>query len=174
MKEAEYLILPPDHLGDAPDGYIALPSPTYQSYALLRSNYRSAADVDIADAVAYGKRVRVYPLSAADDPPPTTFIDAIDVLFDATIPYDARFFDALNSIVQTEPWLIRDKSMIDAAEDDRHRKGKTVRPERQDATDLHSRCARGIHVAAEQVGRRRISRRPISTAAIGMCPPPAR
>ena len=109
----KYLILPPDHSGDVPDGYIEAPSPTYQSFALLRSNYRSAADADIADAVAYGKRVRVYPLSAAADPPETTFVDANGILFDATIPYDARFFDALNAVVQIEPWLVRDKAMID-------------------------------------------------------------
>src|ERR1700754_2036184 len=101
----KFLVLPPDHDGDIPDGYLVSPSPTYQSYALLRSNYRSAADADIADAVAYGKRVRVYPLSMAEDPPETTFIDAIDVLFDANITYDVRLFDALNSVVQTEPWL---------------------------------------------------------------------
>jgi hypothetical protein len=109
----KYLILPPDHEGAVPDGYIAMPSPSYQAFAVLRSNYRSSDDGGIADAVTYGKRVRVYPLSAADDPPETVFIDAIDVLFDATIPYDARFFDALNSVVQAEPWLVRDKAMID-------------------------------------------------------------
>jgi hypothetical protein len=110
---AKYLILPPGHDGEIPDGYLVAPSPTYQSYALLRSNYRSASDADIADAVAYGKCVQVYPLSAEGNPPETTFIDAIDVLFDSTIPYDARFFDALNSIVQSEPWAVRDKAMID-------------------------------------------------------------
>jgi hypothetical protein len=29
--------------------------------------------------VAYGKRVKIYPLSQAKDPPATTFVDAIDV-----------------------------------------------------------------------------------------------
>jgi hypothetical protein len=109
-----YLVLPPDHPGELPDGYIPVRSPTYQSFALLRSNYCSADDAGIADAVAYAKHVRVYPLSEAADPPQTTFIDAIDVLFDATIPYDARYFDALNSIVQAEPWLARDRAMIDS------------------------------------------------------------
>lgn len=107
-----YLILPPEHNGGEPDGFIAAPSPTHQSYAILRSNYRSADDAGINAAVAHGKRVRVYPLSAAD-PPDTVFVDANDTLFDATIPYDARFFDALNAIVQSEPWLTRDKAMID-------------------------------------------------------------
>jgi hypothetical protein len=109
----KYLILPPHHDGGVPDGYLACPSSTYQSYALLRSNYRSSADADIANAVEYGKRVRVYPLSAAGHSHETTFLDAIDALFDSTIPYDARYFDALNIIVQAEPWLTRDKAMID-------------------------------------------------------------
>ena len=102
-----YLILPPDHDDDVPDGYLPCPSSTCQSFALLRSNYRSADDAGIANAVTYGKRVRVYPLSAAADPQDTIFVDANGVLFDSTIPYDARFFDALNSVVQAEPWLTR-------------------------------------------------------------------
>jgi hypothetical protein len=110
---AKYLVLPPDYEGGVRDGYIAARSRTHKSYALLRSNYRNADDDGIDGAVAHGKRVRVYPLSAAADPPETVFTDAIDTLFDATIPYDARFFDALNGIVQTEPWLVRDKAMID-------------------------------------------------------------
>jgi hypothetical protein len=124
----KYLILPPDHDGGVPDGYLPCPSSTYQSYALLRSNYRSAADADIAAAVAYGKRVRVYPLSAAGDAQESTFIDAIDTLFDATIPYDVRFFDALNGIVQTEAWLVRDKAMIDTLKTIGIEKGRPFAP----------------------------------------------
>ena len=39
----KYLILPPGYKDKPPEGYIVLPSPTYQSYALLRSNLRAAA-----------------------------------------------------------------------------------------------------------------------------------
>ena len=85
-KGGKYLILPPDYEANVPDGYIMLQSPTYQSYALLRSNLASGSDADIAKAVAYGKRVQVYPLSQAKSPPATTFVDAIDVVFDSTIP----------------------------------------------------------------------------------------
>ncbi|MGB9632337.1 MAG: DUF1214 domain-containing protein, partial [Chloroflexaceae bacterium] len=35
------------------------------------------------------------------------------VLYDATIPYDIRFFESLDCIVQYEPWLERDRIMID-------------------------------------------------------------
>lgn len=112
-KGGKYLILPPDYAGHVPDGYIALPASTFQSYALLRSILRTGNEADVANAVAYGKRVRLYPLAQADSPPETKYVDVADVTFDSTIPYDARFFESLNRVVQAEPWLPRDKVMID-------------------------------------------------------------
>jgi hypothetical protein len=67
----KYLILPPGYNDKVPESYIALPSTTYASYALLRSNVASGSDADVAKAVAYGKRVKVYPLSQAASPPAT-------------------------------------------------------------------------------------------------------
>jgi hypothetical protein len=108
-----YLVLPPDYQEKAPAGYIVLPLSTYQGYALLRSILRSGSDEDVAKAVAYGRRVKVYPLSQAQSPSSTQFVDASYVVYDATIPYDLRFFQSLNRVVQYEPWLARDKAMID-------------------------------------------------------------
>jgi hypothetical protein len=88
-----------------PAGYIPLPSDTYEGYALLRSIPRSGREADIAKAVAYGKRIKIYPLSPAATPPVTAFVDVVDVVYDATISYDLRFFESLNRIVQAEPWL---------------------------------------------------------------------
>lgn len=109
----KYLILPPGHPDRAPDGYIAMPSDTYQGFALLRSVLQGGSDADVAQAVAYAKRIQLYPLSQAASPPPTAFVDASQVLFDAAIPYDLRFFQALDQMVQSEPWLERDRVMID-------------------------------------------------------------
>jgi hypothetical protein len=53
-KGGKYLILPPDFKGDAPAGYMALPSMTYQGCALLRSIVKSSSDANVAKAVAYG------------------------------------------------------------------------------------------------------------------------
>jgi hypothetical protein len=106
-----------------------MPSETYQSYALLRSNLKSSSDADIAKAVAYGKRIKVYPLSQAARPPDTQFTDAIDVVFDATIPYDMRFFQSLDRMVQAEPWLQRDRAMIDPLKSIGIEKGKPFNPD---------------------------------------------
>jgi hypothetical protein len=128
-KGGKFLILPPDYKEKAPDGYLVLQSVTYQSYALLRSILKSGSDADVASAVAYGKHIKLYPLSQAANPPATTFIDAIDVVFDSTIPYDARYFESLNRIVQTEPWLARDKVMIDVLGTIGIEKGKPFNPD---------------------------------------------
>jgi hypothetical protein len=101
-KGGKYLFLPPGHTAKAPDGYIVLPSLTYKGYALLRSIRKSGSDEDLVKAVEYGKRIKIYPLSKADNPPPTTYVDAAGVLYDATIPYDIRFFESLNRGIQHE------------------------------------------------------------------------
>ena len=50
----------------------------------------------MAKSLAYGKRVKIYPLSQASAPSPTVFTDVKDVLFDSTIRYDDSFFEGLN------------------------------------------------------------------------------
>ena len=112
-KGGKYLILPPGSTFTASSDYIVLRSQTYEGYALLRSILKSGSDADIAQATTYGRRIRVYPLSQAYNPPPTKFVDAVDVVYDSTIPYDVRFFQSLDRVVQQEPWLTRDKAMID-------------------------------------------------------------
>jgi len=62
-KGGKYLILPPDHQATVPDGYIPMPSSTYAGYALLRSTLASKSDADVAKAVAYAKRIRLYPFA---------------------------------------------------------------------------------------------------------------
>jgi hypothetical protein len=128
-KGGRYLILPPGYTDDVPAGLIPMPSDTYEGYALLRSIPKSGSDSDVAKAVAYGKRIRLYPLSQASTSPPAIFVDAADVVYDSTITYDLRFFESLNRIVQAEPWLERDKAMIDQLKSIGIEKGKHFDPD---------------------------------------------
>jgi hypothetical protein len=128
-KGGKYLILPPGYKDKAPTGYIALLSATYAGFVILRSNLKSSSDADIAKAVAYGKQVKFYPLAQAAHPPATAFVDAIDVVFDSTIPYNLRFFQTLDRFVQREPWLERDRAMIDQLKTMGIEKGKPFNPD---------------------------------------------
>jgi len=115
---------------------------------LLRSILRSGSDADVAKAVDYAKRIKLYPLSQAANPPATTFVDAINSVYDSTIPYDLRFFQSLDRIVQTEPWLPRDKLMIDMLKSIGIEKGKPFSPDAKSQDTLNS-AAREAHALLE-------------------------
>jgi hypothetical protein len=141
-KGAKYLITPPGYNDKVPDGYIVLPSETYRGFVILRSNFKSRSDADIKSAVEHGKRVKIYPLGG--NPNSTVFVDAYDKPFDATIPYDASFFEYLDRFVQGEPWLSRDKVMIDSLKTIGIEKGKLFAPDEKTKSILHS-AAREAH-----------------------------
>jgi hypothetical protein len=123
------LMLPPGYKDQAPAGYEALQPNTWGSYALIRSNLKSHADADIVKSIAYAKQIKIYPLSQTSNPPATVFTDIKDVLFDSTIRYDESFFVNLDRMVQSEPWLGRDRAMIDQLRTIGIEKGKPFAPD---------------------------------------------
>jgi hypothetical protein len=145
----KYLILPPGYKGEVPAGYIPLQSDTFSGFALLRSNLASHSDADVAKSVAYGKQIKVYPLAQGPNAPPTNFTDAYDVLFDSTIPYDASFYRSLDRVVQNEPWIDRDRAMIDQLRSIGIEKGKAFEPDQKTVAIL-DRAASEAHELLSQ------------------------
>lgn len=146
----KYLILPPDYHQKPPSGYIVLAADTYEGYGLFRSNLASHSEADITKAVAYGKKLKVYPLSKVSNPGETKFTDANGVLYDATIPYNERFFKSLDRIVQSQPWLTRDKAMIDQLKTIGIEKGKPFNPDAR-TIEILSAAAQGAYEYIEQM-----------------------
>jgi hypothetical protein len=145
-KGAKYLITPPGYKQQTHDGYIVLPSETYRGFVLLRSNFKSRSDADILSAVEYGKRVKMYPFGASADS--TVFVDVYDKPFDATIPYDATFFELLDRFVQAEPWLTRDKVMIELLKTIGIEKGKPFKLDEKTRSILAEAAREAQAVAA--------------------------
>ena len=143
---AKYLITPPGYKEKAPDGYIVLPSETYRGFVILRSNFKSRGEADIKSAVEHGRRVKVYPLGG--NPDSTAFVDAYDKPFDATIPYDVTFFELLHRFVQAEPWLTRDKVMIDVLKTIGIEKGKPFNPDEKTKRILNQAAREAREVIA--------------------------
>jgi hypothetical protein len=148
-KGGKYLILPPGYSEQPPEGYLVLPSETYGGFALFRSNLPGRTDADFANSVAYAKQLEIYPLAEAANPPPTTFTDVMEVFFDSTIPFDVRFFESLNRIVQSEPWQERDRLMIEYLRSIGIEKGKPFNPSEETQAFLDA-AAREAHDLLEQ------------------------
>jgi hypothetical protein len=153
-KGGKYLILRPGYKDTVPDGYIPLQSDTYGGYMLFRANLKSHSADDVARSVAYGKQMKIYPLANAGNPPAAIFTDVKDIEFDSTIRYDASFFEHLNRIVQSEPWLDRDRAMIDPLGSLGIEKGKPFKPDEATTGALQSgiREARALLEAKYDAG----------------------
>ncbi len=92
-------------------------------------NLKSHGDADVQASIDYGRKLKVYPLSAGRQSAGDRLHRRKDILFDSTIKWDASFFDNLNRIVQEEPWITRDRVMIDQLKSLGIEKGKPFMPD---------------------------------------------
>lgn len=127
-KGARYLILPPGYDGDVPAGYTVLQSDTRRVYALLRSVLPEATPEALAAGLEYCSTIRIYPLADADNPPETPRRDLVGEEVDTRIPYDMRFWEALDRVLQAEPWLERDRPFAEILDSLGIRRGQPFDP----------------------------------------------
>src|SRR5262249_467504 len=70
---AKYLLVPPGHEGDLPDGYVVRQLLTNHFLICARAPFP-----DPKEGLDYLRTLRVYPLAEAADPPPNDFHDVSD------------------------------------------------------------------------------------------------
>jgi hypothetical protein len=107
-KGGKYLLLPPGYTEAVPAGYIPVRFNTYNGYSILRAIPATTSDADVAKALDLVKKMRVYALAQAANPPPQRYIDMAGKLFDGIARFDDSFYDSLARVVNDEPVQTRD------------------------------------------------------------------
>ncbi len=105
-----YLLLPPDYDGAVPAGYLVYRPQTYGVHFAFRPVAKNGGTH--ADQAAYAQTLKVYRLSQAGNPPPTRFVDAYPKKWNTLPQYDLTYFHDLDTVIQREPVIERDKSMM--------------------------------------------------------------
>lgn len=111
-KAQKFLILPPDFEGDIPEGYTVLKYNTYNGFSLIRSIPFELSEEAVAGAIALVKRLRVYPLADAANPPQQRYIDMADKLYDGIVYWDASVYANLSEMINEEPVLEQDRAVM--------------------------------------------------------------
>jgi len=111
-KGAKYLLLPPAYKAQPVAGYIQAPFSTFNAYSLLRVIPKTSNADDLTRAIAYLKKLKIYPLSSTASPRAPRFIDMVDKRFEAIPPYDAGFYTSLARMVAEEPIKERDLAVM--------------------------------------------------------------
>jgi hypothetical protein len=99
-KGGKFLLLPPDHDGAVPDGYMAAKSKTYSVVFGVRG-FQTAAGT--APAVALMKTTRIYPLSQAANPPANVFFNGSRQEVDTIFSDSGQYFADLAWMIEREP-----------------------------------------------------------------------
>jgi len=121
------LFTPPGYQGAIPDGYMQVASPSFRIALAFRSVRAPGKSVE--DAYSYARRLRMYALSQAANPPRQRFIDPINDRY-ATLPfYDERHFEDMWSIISVEPVQPQDKVMMGMLASLGIEKGKPYAPD---------------------------------------------
>ena len=121
----KYLFTPPGYEGEIPEGYLHVPSPNYRIALAFRSVV--APGKTVQDAYEYGKRMRMYFLSEADDPPEQRFIDPVDERYPTLPFYDERYIEDIAAIVSRRATPAPRRGDAGPARHARHQARRTVR-----------------------------------------------
>ena len=126
----KYLIMPPQYRGTLPIvGYIPLHQKTNLGYFLLRPLISDTSDENLKKAEAFVKKIQIYPLAQADNPPKTKHIDTYGKNLNALPEFDASFFEDLHNIIQEEVTLEQDLAIMGLLDAIGIRKGTEYKPD---------------------------------------------
>ena len=124
----KYLLLPPGYNGRYPAGYFTFPQLTYNGWMALRAIVKDFSPQSLAAAEAMYKKIRIYPFSEAQNPPPMNHVPADGKLIEALPIYDVSLFQHLNELIQVEPAEARDRTMYDMLDYIGIKKGEPFQP----------------------------------------------
>ncbi|MAC19578.1 MAG: hypothetical protein CMJ23_07915 [Phycisphaerae bacterium] len=97
----KYLVLPPDHEGEIPEGYFVSKSRTYVNVVPLRG-FLKDGKTDAAVEM-WTKGLKVYPLADSENPPAMEFISGSGKVMNTIHANDQSFYDEVNDVIQREP-----------------------------------------------------------------------
>ncbi len=152
-KGGKYLIVPPGYSGSVPsEGYFVTKSRTNSNVAFYRA---FAQGGDVAAAVRNVKAsARVYPLSAAANPPAPVFVNISGKQINTIHANDFHFYEELDAVVQNEPADFVDPETVGLFAAIGIRKGKPFAPDARmkgiltDAVAVANATARAIVFAS--------------------------
>jgi hypothetical protein len=100
-KGGKYLILPPDHEGDVPDGYFVSKSTSWVNWFIARGFLKDGKP-DFSSQL-FRNGLKIYPLAKAAKPPKMKFLNGSGKAFNTIGSNDFNFFEELHAVIDREP-----------------------------------------------------------------------
>ena len=128
-RGAKYLIVPPGYRGKLlPNAYV-YEQRTHQGFAALRPIIPDASAENLAKATAFVKKMKIYPLAKADNPPKMKVVDLYGKLLEMTPVLDGTIYREIHEMVQEEVVEEQNLAMMGLLARIGIKKGEPFRPD---------------------------------------------
>jgi hypothetical protein len=128
---AKYVMVPNGYDGELLPGAHTLQQRTHNGFAILRPIIPDSSPENIAKATAFARKIKVYPLAQAENPPDNRYVDIYGKNMEGTPKLDKTIYSELNEIIQEEVVDDPDLAMMGLLNSIGIQKGKPFKPDAQ-------------------------------------------
>ncbi len=137
---AKYVMVPKGYQGPLLANAYTYEQRTNNGIGILRPIIADASPENLAKAAEFAKRIKIYPLSQADNPPKNNYIDIYGKNMEGIPVFDANIFAELDEIMQEEPVEAQNLAMMGMLKNIGIEKGKPFAPDER-AKKLYATAA---------------------------------
>ena len=135
-----YVMLPEGYQGPLVPKSFTYKQRTNNGFAILRAIIPDASPENVEKAAEFAKKIRVYPLAMAKNPPKNEYIDIYGKLMEGTPVLDETIYSELNEIIQEEVVEEQNKAMMGLLNEIGIQKGKPFKPDAK-AKEIYATAA---------------------------------
>jgi hypothetical protein len=128
-KGATYLLVPPGYNGPLLPNALVYEQRTNNGFTALRPIIKGATPENLAKAAEFVKKMKIYPLSMAENPPKMKFVDLYDKLLEMTPVLDGNIYREIHEMLEEENVEEQNLSMMGLLARIGIRKGEPYSPD---------------------------------------------
>ncbi len=125
----KYVLVPEGYQGPLLPKSYTYYQRTNNGFAILRAIIPDASAENVKKAAEFAKRIKVYPLSQASNPPANNYIDIYGQIMEGTPVMDETIYTELNEIIQEEIVEEQNMAMMGMLNKIGIQKGKPFKPD---------------------------------------------
>ncbi|OPX37483.1 MAG: hypothetical protein B1H11_05830 [Desulfobacteraceae bacterium 4484_190.1] len=137
---AKYVLVPKGYQGPLLPGAYTYEQRTYNGIGILRPIIADDSPENLKKAAEFAKRIKIYPLAQADNPPKNNYVDIYGKNMEGIPVFDENIFTELNEIIQEEPVEAQNLAIMGMLKNIGIEKGKPFAPDAR-ARELYAAAA---------------------------------
>jgi hypothetical protein len=149
----KYLLVPKGYQGTLLANAYTYEQRTNNGFAILRAIIADSSPENLKKAADFAKKIRIYPLAKANNPPKNKYIDIYGKMMEGTPVLDGSIYSEMNEIIQQEVVEDQNLAMMGALNTIGIQKGKAFKPDAKRQAMYDAAAPQALEYMIEQYHR---------------------